>query len=87
MPASLSTKVPHSELDKAPPQRTGRRLGLHNDAGAYGDVIVTVTLFGHVQILLRNDKERVTAILGLERGQGTDAGEVGIHEGDAYALW
>ena len=89
MPTPLRTDAPHSELDRARAEQAGRRLGLHNDSAAYGDVIITTTLFGHVQILLRKDPAIKSELQGVERGQGSreGTGDVPIHAGDAYALW
>ena len=73
--------------------RMGRGLGLHCDTPAYGDVIITVTLFGHIQIVLKNIKniKMDHQLLGAERGGGSfDAptqGDVNIHAGDAYGIW
>jgi hypothetical protein len=87
MPHPLKTRAVRSELDKANVQTTGRNLGLHNDPAHYGDVIVTVTLFGHVQILLKRDPLIHSDLQGMERGPGTLAGDVLIDVGDAYGIW
>ena len=74
--------------------RTGRGLGLHFDSPAYGDAIITVTLFGHIQIVLKNrtDIPIPKELLGMERGGGSgfDAptqGDVTIYEGYLYGIW
>lgn len=52
-------------------------------------VIITVTVYGHVQIILRKSKDLTgkTEVFAAERGSGTAGGDVCIYSGYAYALW
>ena len=77
MPVALRPKVLGATT-----QREGRRLTRHMDSPAYGDVIITVTIFGEVNVELVYDREsRVRSeLLPVER-----VSTVGT--GDAYAIW
>ncbi|KAL1526880.1 hypothetical protein AB1Y20_015571 [Prymnesium parvum] len=85
MPAPLPPCA--GSVARAPAAPTGRGLGLHCDSAAYGDVIVTVTLFGEVEITLRNAPGMRTQLRGAERGNLTSGGAVRVRAGEAYALW
>ena len=78
MPAALR---PNTMLG-ATTQSKGRQLTLHKDNPSYGDLIITVTLFGEVQIELARDAEsaRKSSLLAVERNAT-------VRAGDAYAIW
>ena len=88
MPVALREKAGPRVMDKAKTQREGRSLGLHFDAKAYGDVIITTTIFGEVSIQLKNrtDIALPLELVGLERGSGTDGGDAHMSCGDAYSI-
>ena len=77
MPVALWPKVLGAKT-----QREGRRLTRHMDSPAYGDVIITVTIFGEVNVELVYDRESKvrSELLPAER-----VSTVGT--GDAYAIW
>jgi len=63
-------------------QRQGRRLTRHKDSPPYGDVIITITIFGEVDIELLYDAESKSrsGLLPAERSSR-------MRVGDAYAIW
>lgn len=77
MPVAIKPQV-----EGANTQRTGRGLGFHIDSPAYGDVILTVTLFGEVGIELKlDDKTKANSeIHAVERATTVPAGT-------AYAIF
>ena len=88
MPVALRERaMPRGEA-RAKVQSEGRSLGLHFDSAAYGDVIITVTAFGHVSIQLKNrtDLTMAAEFLGIERGSRMQGGDAEMFEGDAYSL-
>ena len=88
MPVALRERaMPRGEA-QARVQAEGRSLGLHFDSAAYGDVIITVTAFGHVSIQLKNrtDLHMAAEFLGVERGSRMQGGDAEMSEGDAYSL-
>ena len=75
MPACVQKKS-----DEAQTLRNGRRLGLHIDKPSYGDIIITISLFGEVTIVLDNHPGTKSDLKGVARNAT-------VAEGDAYALF
>lgn len=87
MPVALREQGKRVE-GQAKVQAEGRSLGMHFDAAAYGDVIITVTAFGRVSIVLKNRTDLTMAheLLGIERGSRMPGGDAEMSEGDAYSI-
>lgn len=77
MPVAVRPKAP---LANATTQGHGRNLGFHKDNPPYGDVIITVTLFGSVEVLLTEASDVDSSLLAMSR-------QVAIRAGQAYAIW